>query len=148
MKKLLLLLIGASTFIACKPAQVKSLDIKEKVILNNKTADENYIIGYEFLVENFVDSESVIELADKEAGIIKGKYYIKEIKDYAIVTVRVKDGGIKITIEPVRKSITIPKGRKNGAKRLYAANRLKIYNIKTDNMIIRFNKIVKKDTSF
>lgn len=79
---------------------------------NDLDKDTNYVLANEWMVETFNDAESVIQFSDKESGTVKGKYLMKagyvstspyvastEPK-YAIITIRVKDNGCRIEIDP------------------------------------------------
>ena len=81
-------------------------------IENQFDKNTNYINANEWMVNTFNSAKSVIQFKDKEAGIIKGKYLMKEKKVsgsyniemnpnfYAIITIRVKDNKTRIEIDP------------------------------------------------
>jgi hypothetical protein len=64
------------------------------------------------MVQTFGDAESVIQFTDKEAGVVKGKYIMKEgtigtspyskstQPYFSIITIRVKDQASRIEIVP------------------------------------------------
>ena len=70
---------------------------EEFTINNNKSKNDNYVLAYEYMIETFVDSESVIEFSDKEEGVISGKYNFDGSKK-AVITVKVKNNSARITI--------------------------------------------------
>jgi len=87
----------------------------EKIIqITNTTQNDLYIRANEWFVETFHNAESVIQFQDKEAGIIKGKYYYLIPKTfhpvfgndfelgavtYSIITVEVKEDKARIQID-------------------------------------------------
>ena len=114
MKKLMLIAILALTVQSCG-TMIKidsSIDnVVENVILTTDKND-NFVRANEWMVESFKDAESVIQFADKEGGIVKGKYLLKsghsyfdDKSYYAIITIRVKDGASRIEIEPLDKTL-------------------------------------------
>ena len=83
----------------------KTIELKSK-------KNSNYIKANEWMVETFGNAESVIQFADKEGGIIKGKYmmyqgttgsqYKPSTQSYfAMITLRVKDQAAKIEVKPI-----------------------------------------------
>lgn len=79
---------------------------------NQLDKDANYVLANEWMVETFNDAESVIQFTDKESGTVKGKYLMKAgyvstspyvastEPRYAIITIRVRDNGCRIEIDP------------------------------------------------
>lgn len=114
MKKVILVLVVAMSVMSC--ISTKSVASPEPMSSNVVTQDDkdtNFIKANEWMVEQFNNAESVIQFADKEAGIIKGKYLMKEgfyqprsqytaeVKTpptYAVITLRVKDNKARIEI--------------------------------------------------
>ncbi len=83
--------------------------IEKDGITNSLSKKDNYILSNEWMVEAFNNAESVIQFSDKEAGIVKGKYhlysgegstgYYRSESVSAIITLRVKDDGVRIEID-------------------------------------------------
>jgi len=79
---------------------------------NGVDKNANYVLANEWMVESFNDAESIIQFTDKESGTVKGKYTLKggvvSTSPYvastnalsAIITIRVKDKGCRIEIDP------------------------------------------------
>tara|TARA_R110002111_G_scaffold74950_4_gene119052 strand:+ start:912 stop:1400 length:489 start_codon:yes stop_codon:yes gene_type:complete len=79
---------------------------------NNLSQNANFVLANEWIVEAFNDAKSVIQFTDKESGIIKGKYLLKDGNIstspygastepfYAIITLRVRDQKCRIEIDP------------------------------------------------
>ena len=73
---------------------------------------ENFVLANEWMVETFNDAQSVIQFTDKESGIVKGKYivrngsvstspYVASVEAlYSIITIRVKENSCRIEIDP------------------------------------------------
>jgi len=82
-----------------------------KTIENGVDKNSNFIKANEWMVETFNNAESVIQFTDKEAGIVKGKYimregtvstsaYVQSVSSFsAIITIRVKEGASRIEID-------------------------------------------------
>ena len=117
MKKLQLLLVSL-LFISCgiKVTKHKTPEQVNKTIQLTTNKLDNFVKANEWMVNIFTNPESIIQFTDKEAGVIKGKYiihvstvpsspYSKEpptsITHTAIITLRVKDKGAKIEIDPI-----------------------------------------------
>ncbi len=89
---------------------IASPETKVKNVVNKSDKNSNYIKANEWMVQAFGDAESVIQFTDKEAGIVKGKYVMKQgaistsayvqstPSFYAIITIRVKDEACRIEI--------------------------------------------------
>ncbi|TXE07562.1 DUF4468 domain-containing protein [Algoriphagus aquimarinus] len=79
---------------------------------NEHDKDTNFILANEWMVETFNNAQSVIQFTDKESGTVKGKYivragytstspYIASTEAlFSIITIRVKDNGCRIEIDP------------------------------------------------
>ncbi|WP_457617572.1 hypothetical protein [Lutibacter sp.] len=113
MRKVTLVIAFAILLISC--GSVKTLPspkaITETIQLKSNK-NSNFIKANEWMVKTFGNAESVIQFTDKDAGIVKGKYsmhsgqagsqYTPAVAPYfAMITLRVKDKGAKIEIEPV-----------------------------------------------
>jgi len=97
--------VSSATLFDAPPPKVES-------IANESNKDSNFIKANEWMVDTFGDAESVIQFADKEAGIVKGKYVMKAgyvstsayakstSAMYAVITLRVKDNACRIEIDP------------------------------------------------
>jgi len=108
---LIFILVGCFT-IASDIEPVKGEVGSLIVELENISKDELYIMANSWAVDTFVSAESVIEFQDKEAGIIKGKYFtsflngIYLINVKTIITVEVKEGKARIQLtDPLRQAI-------------------------------------------
>ncbi len=87
----------------------KSLTYTQVVDCGEQTKEQLYIILNHWFVESFNDANSVIQLNDKDAGVIIGKGYIANIAGHAggmnsynvsirpIIKVDIKDKKIRIT---------------------------------------------------
>lgn len=60
----------------------ESFIIEEVIPVEGKTKDEIYEASWQYLVDNFKDSKSVIQMQDKSAGIIVGKGIITAVSVY------------------------------------------------------------------
>lgn len=108
---ILLVFFGVSSCTVQRKA-LESPPAKVQNVENELDKNENYIKANEWMVETFNNAESVIQFTDKEAGIIKGKYVMREgvtsSSAYAasipafsvIITLRVKEGASRIEIDP------------------------------------------------
>ena len=151
MKKLLLLPF-LTLLVSCGTLQVFDTPSKiDAVIQVESNKHDTYIRANEWMVEAFNNAKSVIQFSDKEEGIIKGKYIFFDsnnqyFKDgYAIITVRVKDGAAKITIDPsgaVFSDFTISGG--NHAEGMVSGNRPETFNDKALALIISFETRLKE----
>jgi hypothetical protein len=107
---ILLVFFGVSSCVV-KHKVLESPPAKVQNVENELDKNENYIKANEWMVETFNNAESVIQFTDKEAGIIKGKYVMREgvtsSSAYAvsipafsvIITLRVKEGASRIEID-------------------------------------------------
>ena len=71
----------------------------------------NFIKANEWMVQTFNNAKSVIQFKDKEAGIVKGKYVMKEgiistgpytqstPTFFSVITIRVKDKASRIEFD-------------------------------------------------
>jgi hypothetical protein len=89
--------------------------ISEIVEIPGITKDDFFVRANSWMVDNFVNAESVIEYTDKEAGVIKGKYVMSGLPEgvstfsvRSTITIETKEGKVRITItDPYRKYTTI-----------------------------------------
>lgn len=106
----MLAILGTMT--SCSVAKVGGVPAKVDYVYNTNNKTDNYIMANEWMVESFNNAESVIQFSDKDAGIVKGKYVLHftpavyagylstpEVKNGAIITIKVKDSVAKITID-------------------------------------------------
>ena len=98
----LLVVISCSTTDA-----MDAFSMVQKVVeVPDTDKDTLFIRASAWAVDAFVSSDSVIELEDKEAGIIKGKcrltapQYLATIALENIITIEVKNNRVRITMEP------------------------------------------------
>ncbi len=85
--------------------------LAEVIEVPEMTKDSLYILANSWMVDTFVNAESVIEFSDKEAGIIKGKYVMTGLFEgvYSLdvrstITIEAREGRVRITIsDPYRK---------------------------------------------
>ena len=117
MKKLISLIL-LTTMFSCGVSS-KIIDTSPpvtKTILLKSNKNTNFVKANEWMVKEFFSAESVIQYTDKEAGIIKGKYamfggsspskYSAGLPPYyAVITLRVKDYGSRIEIDPTSKFV-------------------------------------------
>jgi hypothetical protein len=102
---LILISCGTSRVIVETPeTEIKNID-------NNSNKNSNFIKANEWMVQAFNNAKSVIQFKDKEAGIVKGKYVMKDgytaISAYdfsrpaffSIITLRVKDKAVRIEVQ-------------------------------------------------
>jgi len=101
-----------TVFMSCGSSRVAiaTPDIEIKNIENKSDKNSNFIKANEWMVQSFNNAESVIQFKDKDAGIVKGKYAIKEGYTstsayvmstptyFSIITLRVKDNAARIEI--------------------------------------------------
>ena len=100
-----------TVFMSC--ATIVPIPSPEPAIKNIETKSDknsNFIKANEWIVQNFNDAKSVIQFKDKEAGIIKGKYLMKDgfastspyIQStptfFSILTIRVRDNLVRIEV--------------------------------------------------
>jgi len=94
--------------------KIESPPVRVQNVTTQNDKNSNYIKANEWMVQSFGNTESVIQFTDIEAGIVKGKYIMKEGSTttglygvttsspsfYAIITIRVKDNASRIEILP------------------------------------------------
>ena len=110
MKKTVFLLLGIIFFIGCSPLKmVTEIKYEEPIEMPGKSKSELYGMSNEWMVKHFTDAKSVIQFSNLETGTISGKYlmyysppgqYSPEINFYAIITIRMKDGNVQISVDP------------------------------------------------
>lgn len=113
MKKLLLL--GLIILQACGANQqvFTANTLHKEVIYENlqKSQNELYILSNDWMVDAFINANSVIQFTDKEEGAIIGKYYltgqiiniygsINDQRIYAKIDVRIQDNRVKLEVIP------------------------------------------------
>ena len=81
-------------------------------IENEFDKNTNYVVANGWIVDTFNNAKSVIQFSDKDAGIIKGKYLMREKmitssyniemrpNFFAVITIKVKDNKTRIEIDP------------------------------------------------
>ena len=126
MKKLILIAILALGVQSCGSIQSYTSELlpKQESVESTESKDDLFVLANEWMVESFGNAESVIQFTDKEAGIVKGKYVLQEgsytpgvyvgygirtasttVKSVtAIITVRVKEGSVRLEIQPTSNS--------------------------------------------
>ncbi len=109
MKKILILILFSSCSAAYQPVKSNFTVPYEKTIDNlTENKNELFVKSNDWLVTNFVKSNSVIEFSDKESGTVIGKYKIFGEKGqvfdtsvYCKINIQVKDKKAKISILPL-----------------------------------------------
>ena len=113
MRKTLLTIVAVISLMSCVTSKdLGSAEPTTKQVTNTLNKDSNYVEANEWMVNSFTNAESVIQFTDKAAGIVKGKYLLKDgvasstystgyASIYATITVRVKDNAAKLEIEPL-----------------------------------------------
>jgi hypothetical protein len=108
MKRIFLLLLFA-TSCASKPIIIEPV---EKSFEANGSKSELYVRANTWFVDTFNSAKMVVQFADKEEGVITGKYMMAPKWAYngvsvyqnggylAIIQIQVKDGATKITVKP------------------------------------------------
>ena len=107
------LFLMTTILMSCAMTKV-AIPTPEPAVKNVETKtnkNSNFIKANEWMVQSFNDAKSVIQFKDKEAGIVKGKYLMKEgavstsaysqslPPFYSIITIRVKDSVSRIEID-------------------------------------------------
>ena len=117
MKKItiLLSLIIGLFVTSCMPLKttVVQMDAVSDQVQTEGSKNELYVKANNWMVENFVNAESVIQFTDKESGTVTGKYLLHKIyiapstysagvdsDIFSIIKIQVKDGAAKISIDP------------------------------------------------
>jgi hypothetical protein len=112
-KRLSFLILLITTFTSCVSSRtaITSPEAATKNVDTQSDKNSNFIKANEWMVQTFNNAKSVIQFKDKEAGIVKGKYVMKEgiisTSPYAqsiptffsVITIRVKDNASRIEIE-------------------------------------------------
>ncbi|HET8886793.1 MAG TPA: DUF4468 domain-containing protein [Salinimicrobium sp.] len=112
-KSLLFIVVALSVFTltSCASSTPVTIDPIVESFEAEGTKDELYVAANNWMVENFNSAKSVIQFSDKEAGIVTGKYLLKETYTYsgytatavgifAIIKIQVKDGAARVTVTP------------------------------------------------
>jgi hypothetical protein len=107
------LLLIITVFVSCSISKVM-IPTPEPTIKNvttNSTKNSNFIKANEWMVQTFNNAKSVIQFKDKDAGIVKGKYVMKEgfvstnqyvmsePDFFSVITIRVKDSMSRIEVD-------------------------------------------------
>ena len=110
MKKTVFLLLGIIFFIGCSPLKmVTEIKYENPIEMPGKSKSELFGMSNEWMVKHFTDAKSVIQFSNLETGTISGKYlmyysppgqYSSEINFYGIITIRMKDGNVQISVDP------------------------------------------------
>lgn len=108
MKKLLILSLLA-VFASCAvPLNLIEHEETKKTISVNDTKENLFVKSNLWLVDSFVSAKSVVQYSDKEAGVIAGKFIIRERSASsgtgtieAIVKIFVNDNTARISIKPL-----------------------------------------------
>jgi hypothetical protein len=112
MKKIVLIIsVIVLIFISgCSPLKmVTEIKYENPIEMPGKSKSELFGMSNEWMVKHFTDAKSVIQFSDLEVGTISGKYlmyysppgqYSPEINFYAIITIRMKDGNVQISVDP------------------------------------------------
>lgn len=94
------------------PATMVIPEVVDVAIAPEVLKDELFVRSNTWMVEQFNNAESVIQFADKEAGIVAGKYIFftkvvavsmyntETISSSAMIKIKVKDGAAQISITP------------------------------------------------
>jgi hypothetical protein len=107
-------IISSFFFVSCLGSKVPQDTPLSKIADFENVFDkgENFVLANEWMVETFNDAQSVIQFTDKESGIVKGKYtvrngyvstspYVASVEAlYSIITIRVKENSCRIEIDP------------------------------------------------
>ncbi len=103
MKRLFLVLIGFALVAGCAVAPVADRTVSDVVDLPGMKKDQAYTKTLEFFAKNFVSANDVIQMKDKETGMIVGQIvtsYTKALSNVdvdATMTVELKDSRARIT---------------------------------------------------
>jgi hypothetical protein len=112
-KRLSLVTLLITIFISCGTARtaITSPEPETKNVETKSDKNYNFIKANEWMVQTFNNAKSVIQFKDKEAGIVKGKYVMKEgiistspytqstPTFFSVITIRVKDKASRIEID-------------------------------------------------
>jgi hypothetical protein len=108
-----LILISITLFISCASTLVTipTPEPEVKNIENNSDKNSNFIKANEWMVQTFNNAKSCIQFKDKEAGLVKGRYVMREgytspsgysvstATHFSVITLRVKDKLVRIETE-------------------------------------------------
>jgi hypothetical protein len=95
-------------FVSCAVIQPEMLIYRdyaaEKVIESDLTKDELFIAANAWLIESFKSAKDVIQLSDKEAGVIILRYFMAGspagTEVTAVITLKARDNMTKISVVP------------------------------------------------
>lgn len=150
---IIFILTIATLLTSCSPAKLISVEPINKNFQISGTQDQLYIKANNWMVENFVNAESVIQFSDKKAGIVTGKYLLKRypVADglygyeqlvYAIIKIQVKEGATKISIDPE----DFKEGNNAYASMKYKYNK-EIATQQITDLITNYENYMRTDTS-
>ncbi len=103
----LLLIVFAIVTLCTSCATIYKDDISsfsQIITVAGKTKDELFVSAASWFVDSFKDSKSVLEISDKQSGLLKGKYTTEVAQGLtsmiieSIITVETKDGKVRLTI--------------------------------------------------
>lgn len=103
----LLLIVFAIVTLCTSCATINKEDISsfsQIITVDGKSKDELFVASASWFVDAFRDSKSVLEINDKESGLLKGKFTTEVAQGLtsmiveSIITVEVKDGKVRLTI--------------------------------------------------
>ena len=112
-KRLSVVTLLITIFMSCVTTRttITSPEPETKNVETQDDKNSNFVKANEWMVQTFNNAKSVIQFKDKEAGIVKGKYVMKEgivstspyTKSiptfFSVITIRVKDNASRIEIE-------------------------------------------------
>lgn len=126
----------------------------ERIVDTKYNKDEAFVIANGWLVEQMVSAKDVIQYSDKEAGMLKGKFYIHYsrmvsggqtgiVEVSGIITIMVKDNKAKIQIDV--------SGEKNqtliGTYDKWTESELNEYKAKVDYLLNDFEKTMTEEVN-
>lgn len=139
MRKLVAIVLLMSAVIL--PVAAKKLPPEEliiqRVIEAEKLADELFSLSLEWIAKNFRSAKSVIEVEDRASGKIIGRgmipvtYTIVPVDTFFTLTIEVKDGKARITVE-------------NAFMEMYASGRLVRDNLELKAQMNKFRPEVER----
>lgn len=144
-----MLILTLLVFVGCSTTEAENaFDVIQKIVeVPNTNKDTLFLRASSWAVDAFISSDSVIELEDKEAGIIKGKCYLTTSQYLAtialenIITIEVKDNRARITIEPGEAY-----GVKEGGKAYLVDSTVESFKKEFENLLISFETEMKTVT--
>ena len=112
-KRLSVITLLITIFMSCGTTRtaITSPEAETKNVETQSDKNSNFIKANEWMVQTFNNAKSVIQFKDKEAGIVKGKYVMKEgivstnpyVQStptfFSVITIRVKDNASRIEID-------------------------------------------------